>query len=406
MITILYMKSLEIKNNLYWVGALDPNLRVFDIIMHTPYGTSYNSYVLKGSEKTAIFETVKSEFFDEYLKRLNHLGVNIQEIAYIVVNHTEPDHAGSVDKLLSLAPNAKVVGSPIAIKYLKAIVNKDFDYIEVKEGDTLSLGDKTLRFLSVPMLHWPDSMYTYVEEDKTLFTCDSFGSHYSFDGIFNDLIENKENYMDALKYYFDCIMGPFKPFMLKAIAKVEKLDIDIICPGHGPVLRSNPMEIVEICKNWCMPLAKNEMKKVIIPYVSAYGYTEMIAKEIVKGLESEGNFDIKLYNVIEHNINDIVAEITTADALILGSPTILADVLEPIRDILTKLNPVVHGRKLAGAFGSYGWSGEAVPRIETRLNELKMKLPVPGLNINFKPSETDLSECFNFGINFAKELNK
>lgn len=400
------MKSLTIKNNLDWVGALDPNLRVFDIIMHTPYGTTYNSYVLKGSEKTAIFETVKSEFFDEYLERLTHLGINLEEIAYIVVNHTEPDHAGSVDKLLTIAPNAKVVGSPIAIKYLKAIVNKEFEYIEVRENDTLSLGDKTLRFLSVPMLHWPDSIYTYVEEDKALFTCDSFGSHYSFEGVFNDLIENKDDYMDALRYYFDCIMGPFKPFMLKAIAKVEKLDIDVICPGHGPVLRSNPMEIVEICKEWCMPTPKNEVKKIIIPYVSAYGYTEIIAKEIIKGLESENNFDIKLYNVIEHDMADIVAEIGTADALILGSPTILADVLEPIRDILTKLNPVVHGGKLAGAFGSYGWSGEAVPRIETRLKELKMKIPVQGLNINFKPSEKDLSDCFNYGVQFAKELTK
>lgn len=400
------MKSLKIKNDLYWVGALDPELRVFDIIMHTPYGTTYNSYVVKGSEKTAVIETVKVEFFEQYLERLKDLKVNLKELSYIVVNHTEPDHAGSVAKLLTLAPNAKVVGSPIAIKYLKAITNTDFEYIEVREGATLSLGNKTLKFLSVPMLHWPDSMYTYVEEDKTLFTCDSFGSHYSFDGVFNDLIENKEDYLDALKYYFDCIMGPFKPFMLKAINKIEKLDIDTICPGHGPVLRSNPFEVVNKCKEWCQPVKKNEVKKIVIPYVTAYGYTEVIAKEIVKGIESKGNFDIKLLNVIEHDLNDVVAEVASSDAFICGSPTILADMLEPIRELLTKLNPVIHGGKYAGAFGSYGWSGEAVPRIDTRLAELKMKTVAPSININFKPSEKELEESFNYGVAFADVLMK
>lgn len=400
------MKSLKIKNDLYWVGALDPELRVFDIIMHTPYGTTYNSYVVKGSEKTAVIETVKVEFFEQYLERLEDLEVNLKELSYIVVNHTEPDHAGSVAKLLALAPNAKVVGSPIAIKYLKAITNTDFEYIEVREGATLSLGNKTLKFLSVPMLHWPDSMYTYVEEDKTLFTCDSFGSHYSFDGVFNDLIENKEDYLDALKYYFDCIMGPFKPFMLKAINKIEKLDIDTICPGHGPVLRSNPFEVVNKCKEWCQPTKKNEVKKIVIPYVTAYGYTEVIAKEIVKGIESKGNFDIKLLNVIEHDLNDVVAEVASSDAFICGSPTILADMLEPIRELLTKLNPVIHGGKYAGAFGSYGWSGEAVPRIDTRLVELKMKTVAPSININFKPSEKELEESFNYGVAFADVLMK
>lgn len=398
------MKSLEIKKDLYWVGALDHELRVFDIIMHTPYGTTYNSYVLKGNEKTAIFETVKEEFFDEYVARLNDMNLNFEEISYIIVNHTEPDHAGSVAKLLELAPNAKVVGSPIAIRYLKAIVNKDFEYIEAKEGSTISLGNKTLRFISTPMLHWPDSMYTYLEEDKILFTCDSFGSHYCLDEVFNDEIKDNAAYEDALKYYFDCILGPFKPFMLKAIAKIEPLDIDVICPGHGPVLRENPMKIVETCKGWCKPTEANSVKKVVIPYVTAYGYTGKMAEEIAKGVESIGNFDIKLFNVIEHEIPDIVSEISTADALIIGSPTILADMLEPIRELLCKLNPVVHGGKVAAAFGSYGWSGEAVPRLESRLKELKMKMPVPALAVNFKPSTDELNSCFNLGVKIAEAI--
>lgn len=398
------MKSLEIKKDLYWVGALDHELRVFDIIMHTPYGTSYNSYVLKGTKGIAIFETVKEEFFDEYIRRLKHMGLNCEDISYIVVNHTEPDHAGSVAKLLELAPNAKVVGSAIAIKYLCAITNKKFNYIEAKDGDTISLGNKTLKFISAPMLHWPDSMYTYIEEDNALFTCDSFGSHYCLDEVFNDLITDKDAYNEALKYYFDCILGPFKPFMLKAIDKIEKLDIDLICPGHGPVLRENPMDIVNTCKGWCTPIKPNAIKKIVISYVTAYGYTGSIANEIVKGINSVGEFDVKLYNIIEHDLNDIVNDINTADALIVGSPTILGDMLEPVRELLCKLNPIVHGGKIAAAFGSYGWSGEGVPRIESRLKELKMKMPVPPANINFKPSENEFETCFNLGAKIAEAV--
>ncbi|MGL4450944.1 MAG: FprA family A-type flavoprotein [Sarcina sp.] len=399
------MNYVEIKNNIYWVGALDPNLRVFDIIMHTPYGTTYNSYVVKGSEKTAIFETVKEAFFDEYLARLNDLKVDLNEISYIVVSHTEPDHAGSVKKLLELAPNAKVVASKIAIGYLKAIINREFEYIEVKEGSTLSLGDKTLKFLSVPMLHWPDTIYTYVEEDKTLITCDSFGSHYSSEKVFNDLIEDQEGYMNALKYYYDCIMGPFKPYMLKAIDKIEKLDIDVICPGHGPVLRDNPMKIVEICKEWSKPAPANEIKEVVVMYVSAYGYTKEIATEIARGVEAAG-VKAKLYDVTETNEAELLGAINKADGLIVGSPTILADMLEPVRIILAKLNPVVHGGKVAGAFGSYGWSGEAVPRIESRLKELKMKMPLEPLNIQFRASEEECKHSFDFGNTIAKAILK
>ncbi|MGL5634680.1 MAG: FprA family A-type flavoprotein [Sarcina sp.] len=398
------MNYTEIKNNLYWVGALDPELRVFDIIMHTPYGTSYNSYVLKGSEKTALFETVKAEFFDQYIERLKSLNVNLEEVAYLVISHTEPDHAGSIAKMLELCPNAKVVASPVAIKYLKGIANREFETIPAKDGMELSLGDKTLQFLSVPMLHWPDTIYTYIKEDKTLITCDSFGAHYSFPQVFDDLIENREEYLDALKYYFDCIMGPFKPFVLKAINKIKDLEVETICPGHGPVLRGHISEVISLYKEWSKPAPLNEIPKIVVPYVTAYGYTGMIAEEIVKGFKSAGTFDIKLYNVIEHNEADILAEIATCDALVVGTPTILGDMLEPIRVLLAKLNPIIHGGKVAGAFGSYGWSGEGVPRLQSRLKELKMYLPLEPMNINFKPSDDELKACFEYGESLGKTL--
>lgn len=399
------MKSLEIKKDIHWVGALDPNLRIFDIIMYTPYGTTYNSYVVKGSEKTAVFETVKVEFFDEYLERLNSLGVDPKNIDYIVVDHTEPDHAGSVSKLLELSPSAKVVGSAVAIKFLKEIVNQDFDYISVTEKDTISLGNKTLKFISAPFLHWPDSMYTYIPEDKTLITCDSFGSHYASPGIVNTKIENKENYQEALRYYFDCIFGPYKQYVLKAIDKIENLEIDLICPGHGPVLVDNPMEIVETYKEWSTPVTSENSRKVVtIPYVSAYGYTEQLALEIASGIEASGDIEVRLFNVIKHETSEILASIGESEGLLFGSPTIVAELLEPIRDLMAKLNPVVHGKKLAAAFGSYGWSGEAIPRIESRLKELNMRLLGPSLKVNFKASDSQIKEAFDFGLNFGEIL--
>lgn len=399
------MKSLEIKKDIHWVGALDPDLRVFDIIMYTPYGTSYNSYVVKGNEKTAVFETVKVEFFDQYLEKLEDLNVDISKIDYIVVDHTEPDHAGSVARLLEISPNAKVVGSAPAIKFMKKIANRDFESITVGDGDTLSLGNKTLQFISAPFLHWPDSIYTYIPEDEVLITCDSFGSHYSSEAVLNSNVENKDNYMEALKYYFDCIFGPYKPYVLKAIKKIENLKIDMILPGHGPVLVDNPMEIVEHYRAWSTPsIPSSDAKKVVtIPYVSAYGYTASLAKKIAEGIEASGNIEVRLFNVIDHELGEIVNSITESDGFLCGSPTIVGELLEPIRDVLSKLNPIVHGGKLAAAFGSYGWSGEAIPRMETRLKELNMRL-YPSLKINFKPSDDELKEAFDFGFEFGSIL--
>lgn len=401
------MNAIEVKKDIYWVGALDPNLRVFDIIMYTPYGTTYNSYLVKGSEKTAIFETVKEKFFDEFLEKLKSLDMDIKNIDYIVVDHTEPDHAGSVAKLLDLAPNAKLVGSPTALRFMKGIMNREFDSIPVKNGDTLSLGNKTLQFVSAPFLHWPDSMYTYIVEDNILVTCDSFGSHYSNENVFNDLNENQEHYMDALKYYFTAIMGPFKSYVLEAIDKIKDLKIDIICPGHGPVLRDNPSRIIKLYKEWSTNYEKpSDNKYIVIPYVSAYGYTETLAKNIAKGIESIGDFKIDMFDVINHNMNDIIENIERANGVLFGSPTINGDALKPILDILVSLNPIVHGKKIAAAFGSYGWSGEAVSYIEARLKQLKMDVLTPGLRINFKPSEEELTRAYKFGQSFAEKVNE
>lgn len=397
------MRIKELTKDLFWVGNLDPGLRVFDIIMETEFGTSYNSYLLKGSDKTVLFETSKFKCFKEYITKVEQL-TPIEEVDYIIVSHTEPDHTGSIEKILELNPKIKIVGSTTAINFLKEICNKDFVGIPVKDGDTLSLGDKTLRFISAPNLHWPDTIFTYIEEEKALITCDAFGAHYSCEGITNDEIENQDDYMKALKFYFDMILSPFKPFLLKAIEKIEPLDFKMICTGHGPVLTKEPRKIVEILKGWASVSNPNERKTVIIPYVSAYGYTEILAEKIKEGIEDLGDIDVRLYDMVNTSADQVLAEIEFADGLLFGTPTILGEALKPIWDITTSMFPGVHGGKLASAFGSYGWSGEGVPNIITRLQQLRMKVYEQGYRCRFKPNETQLSEAFDFGYGFGASV--
>lgn len=393
----------QLTNDLYWVGNLDPNLRVFDIIMFTEFGTTYNSYVLKGSEKTALFETSKAKCFDEYLKKVTEI-TPLEKIDYIIVDHTEPDHVGSIEMLLDLNPKMKVVGSAAAINFLKEICNKDFTSVIVKDGDKLSLGNKTLRFITAPNLHWPDTIYTYVEEDGILVTCDSFGSHYSCDGITNDKIESQENYMKALRYYFDMIMGPFKPCVLEAIEKIKYFPINIICPGHGPVLMEEPRKIVEIYKEWATEVDPNKKKTVVIPYVSAYGYTGILADKIAQGIKAAGDIDIKMYDLVTDDNEKALADLYWADGILFGTPTIVGEALKPIWDMTTSIFAKTHSGKIASAFGSYGWSGEGVPNIIQRLKQLKMKVYGEGLRVKFKPNEAQLQDAFEFGYGFGMSV--
>ena len=393
------MSAIKAMDDLWWVGVEDHDLRVFDIVMHSDWGTSYNAYAVRGAEGVALFETVKEKFFDEYLQNLKEV-CSLDEVKYIVVGHTEPDHSGSLEKLLDLTPNATVVGSATAITFLKEIVNKPFASRAVKEGDTIDLGGRTLTFLSVPFLHWPDSMYTYIPEMKALFTVDSFGCHYADDRVFNDLIDG--DFTDAYKYYFDCIMGPFKPFVLKALDKIKPLDIQFIGNGHGPVLRANIPHYLELYRQWATPVVvPADERRVAIAYVSAYGYTKQLAGVIADALAEGGVKHVELYDLVECDLETARAAVQTADGFLLGSPTLVGDALPPIYEMLVGLNPIIHKGKPAGAFGSYGWSGEAVPKLTAQMQAIGLKLPVDGLKVRFKPSEAQLAEARQFGLDFA-----
>ena len=393
-------KALKLRENFYWAGILDDTLRVFDIIMYTEFGTTYNSYLYKAGDKVILFETVKEKFFDDYLKELEKL-VDVTKIDYLVVNHTEPDHAGSVQRLLELNPGLKVIATPTAISFLQNIVNGDFCSIAVKDEQEMKIGNITLRFLHVPNLHWPDTMYTYIEEEQALVTCDSFGSHYSFDEILVSRVTNQEDYWKATKYYFDCIIGPFKPFMLQALERVRQLDVSMICTGHGPVLDTDIDKMYNTYEEWCTVVNPNQKKTVVIPYVSAYGYTGQLAEEIAKGIADSGDIDVRSYDMVTADQAKVLEELGFADGILFGTPTIVGEALKPIWDLTTSIFAGTHGGKLASAFGSYGWSGEGVPHIIERLHQLRMRVPDEGFRVRFKPSEVDLLNAYDYGYNFG-----
>jgi len=396
------MQAVQIKPDVYLVGVQDPDLKVFDIIMTTEQGTTYNAYLIKGQEKTALVEVVKEKFFDEYLSDLQRV-IDLGKIDYLVMNHTEPDHSGSVEKLLKKIPGLTVVGTNTAIRFLKEITNSKFKSQEVEHNQVLDLGGKTLQFINAPFLHWPDSMYTYLQEDRILFSCDSFGSHFADPGIFNDTITR--DIIPAYKYYFDMIIGPFKPYVLEALEKIKDLPIEVIAPGHGPIIRTDIQHYLDLYREWAKPPSPPEdgRSKIVLAYVTAYGYTKMIADAVVEGLGMIDDFNIKIFNLAEDSRNNVLSEIETADGLLIGSPTLVGDTLPPVWDLLTHLSPITHAHLVAAAFGAYGWSGEAVPNIEARLRSLRMEV-LPGLRINFKPSERGLEDAFKLGMDFGKAI--
>ncbi len=395
------MSTMELRKNFYWAGILDPDLEVFDIIMHTDFGTTYNSYLLKGSEKTALFETAKEKWADEYIAQLQTL-INIQDIDYLIVNHTEPDHAGTAERIIDLNPGIKLVGTPTALSFMKAVSNREFSSIPISDGDVLPLGDKTLEFMIVPNLHWPDTMWTFIREEGILVPCDSFGNHYSHPGILQSTVTDLDNSMRMMKYYYDNIIGPFKPYVLEALEKIKDKNISMICPGHGPVLDNDIPHWIQVYRDWSTEVNPNDHPVVIMPYVAAYGYTKTLADTITDGIHKAcPDIEVKAYDMVYADAGEVVGEMYWADGLLFGSPTVLGEALKPIYDLTTSLFAGLHGGKPASAFGAYGWSGEAVPHLIERLHQLNMDVYKEGFRVQFKPSPVELQAAFDFGYGFG-----
>jgi flavorubredoxin len=395
-------KVIEVTKDVKWIGIMDYDLITFDVVMTTEYGSTYNSYFIDAEKKT-IIDTSKETFWSVYEAKVRNV-VNPEEIEYIILNHTEPDHSGNLKNLLNIAPNATVVGTGNAIRYLKDMFHMDFKHLVVKDGHTLDLGNKTLKFISAPNLHWPDTMYTYLEDDKLLFTCDSFGCHFADDRMFDDEVDD---FNPAFRYYFDVIIKPFSKFMLKAIEKIEPLEIEMILPGHGPILRKDWKRFVDMTKMWSEKFVQQPHKnKVFIPYVSAYHKTGVIAEHIAEGLKQAGDFDIEILDIEQVPLGVLDMKLTQSAAIIVGSPVINQNILLPVYKLFSLINPYRDKGKLAGGFGSFGWSGENKEMIRTALTALKMKYFGDGVFIKFGPSDEEIKQVVAYGKAFGEELNR
>ncbi len=389
-----------VSKDVSWIGVLDYDIVTFDIVMQTDYGTTYNSYFINAEKKT-IIEGVKNKFRNVQISKLKTL-TDISEIEYIILDHTEPDHSGNVSDILELAPGATVVGSGNAIRYLGDMINRPFRSLIVKDGDILDLGNKNLKFFSAPNLHWPDSMFTYLVEDKILFTCDFFGAHYCSYEMKTDF---SDDYLAAYKYYFDVIIRPFSRFAEKALDKIGNLEIKAICPGHGTIHTGNIGDIISLTdryvKSYLDLTGPGDKKKILIFYVTAYGYTRLMGERIAEGIREVEGVKVELMDIEEMPPGDLESELIQADAILIGSPTINQNTLLPVYRLFSVINPLRDKLKVAGSFGSYGWSGEAPRIINDTLRNLKFKVYEESAVCKFYPGVEKSALLVDFGRRFA-----
>ena len=400
-------EPVAIAPDVHWVGALDPDLRQFDIILRTANGTSYNAYAVRGSDGVAVIDTVKAEFADAFFARLWSV-CRPDEIRAIVLNHLEPDHTGALPQLLAAAPQATVYLSYPALKMLKGLVKDGLDetrIVPVDEDTRIDLGGRTLRFLHTPYLHWPDTQCTWVEEEGLLFSGDVFGCHFCDTRLFNDRVGD---FRFSFDYYYQHIMRPFREHVLIALDLIEPLAIRLIAPAHGPILRDAPASYVRRYRQLAAPLLANEAgereKTLLVFYISAYGNTARMAEAVRDGAEGVEGVRVSLYDIAGGDPGPFVDLIEEADGLVFGSPTINGDAVKPVWDLLSSLTLVKVKGKFGAAFGSYGWSGEAVNMVEDRLRGLKMRVPRPGVKVKLIPTEEELASCAALGRELAEHL--
>ena len=397
--------AVALSERVHWVGALDPNLRTFDIILKTANGTSYNAYVVRGSEGVAVIDTVKEGFANDFFARLESVA-DYSEIKVIVLNHLEPDHTGALPELMKRAPQAQLFISQKAQSMLKGLLKQDeLSYTPVVTGDKVSLGDRSLEFLHTPYLHWPDTQCTYAPEEAMLFSGDVFGCHFCDNRLYNDKVGD---FRFSFEYYYAHIMRPFKEYVVRALELIEPLPLKLIAPTHGPILRDRPQHYIQRYRQLSSPALHNELrpnqKTLLIFYISSYGNTRRMAEAIYQGAMQIEDVRVSLYDLEGGEVAPFVDLIEEADGLVLGTPTINGDAVKPIWDLLSSLAVVNLKNKLGGVFGSYGWTGEGVRLVEDRLRGLKLRVPIQGLRVKLIPTEDEIHECKAFGLELAQEL--
>jgi flavorubredoxin len=394
------MGSVEIIKDIFWVGAVDWNIRHFHGFTYSTHrGTTYNAYLIV-DEKTVLVDSVYAPFAEEMIEKIREI-IDPSEIDYIVANHVESDHSGAISEVLKLAPQAILVGTARCRDGLQKHYFGDWNFQVVKTGDKIELGKRSLSFLEAPMLHWPDSMFTYIEEDALLLPNDAFGQHLATSKRFDDEVDEKILMEEAGKYYAN-ILWPFSKLVVKKIEEVQELGlkINIIAPSHGIIWRNNPMKIVESYLRW----ARGDSEaKVLVVYDTMWGSTEKMARSIVEGISSQG-LETILLRLPFSDRGDIIKELLGARGVIVGSSTINNSVIPTLSPLLEEFEGLRPVGKIAAAFGSYGWGGGAVKTIEESFEKAGMDIATSALTVKWVPDRDELQRCVEFGREFAKRV--
>ena len=394
------MSPVKVLENIYWVGVVDWNLRHFHGFSYSTHrGTTYNTYLII-DKKVALVDTVQHSFTDEMLEKIREV-IDPSKIDYIIANHVESDHSGAIKEVLKLAPNATVVGTANCKAGLEKHYFGNWKFQTVKTGDTLNLGERTLTFLEAPMLHWPDTMFTYIEKDALLLSNDGFGQHLATSKRFADEVDQNILMWEAAKYYAN-ILWLYSSMVTRKIEEVQKLGlkIDMIAPSHGVIWRKDPMKIVKAYLKWAAGEAE---KKVMIVYDTMWASTEKMAKAMLEGISSEG-VEAVLYRLPFSDEGDIIGELLETKGLLLGSATINNGVLPTVAPFLREMDGLRPKNKLAAAFGSYGWGGGATAAIEKTLKSAGMELVASAITVKWVPDKDELQKCYEYGQEFAKKV--
>jgi flavorubredoxin len=388
-----------LKEGVNWVGVVDWNIRDFHGYI-TKRGTTYNAYLI-ADEKIALVDTVKSNFCNELIDHITEL-TSLEKIDYIIVNHVEMDHSSSLPIITKLAKNAKILSSQRGKDALIEHYGEEFNRVEtVKTGDEVKLGKRTLRFLEAPMLHWPDSMFTYLVEDKILMPNDAFGQHLASSRRFDDEVDECALMQEAKTYYANILM-PFAPLITRKIQEVVQMGIpiDIIAPSHGVIWRKDPSKIINAYLEWSSGVAK---QKAVVVFDTMWGSTDKMARAIAGGITS-GGVEVKLLKLRAADNTEVVTEILEAKAVAVGSPTLNSQMFPTVASFLTYITGLKPKGKLWGFFGSYGWGGGAVRGMAEMAKKAGFEVYEPTVEVKYVPDREDLKKCFDFGQQIAQKI--
>lgn len=392
----------KITDKVTWVGKIDWELKSFHGQEYsTGKGSSYNSYLIR-DKKTVLIDTVWQPYDKEFVKRLKK-EIDLSEIDYIISNHGEVDHSGALPELLREIPNTPIYCTAKGAQILKGHYHEEWNFVTVKTGDILDIGENTLTFVEAPMLHWPDTMFTYMSGENILFSNDAFGQHYATESLFNDLVVQSELYDEALKYYAN-ILTPFSGLVIKKIHEVLdfNLPVDFICPSHGVVWKENPTEIIEKYLEWANNYQENQ---ITIIYDSMWNATRKMAEAIGEGIrQQDSSITVKLYNAALSDKNDIISDIFRSKAILVGSPTVNNGFLHSIGGLMEMIKGLKFKNKKAAAFGSYGWSGEVVKQLTGVLESSGFQVVDEGHRSLWVSDEAEREKCIEYGRNFVKQL--